>query len=356
MPLPARALGSRLRAASDTPSWASFLPPQLLLQCPTRAVASGTSSTLPVGSALRADAPAFQCPGGSGNLRASALPFEVGASGGAFAGSESIARQPQREAPAKHQWLDVWKLSQDVNGCRVVQQAFEEGSNDERLQLVEQLRGHVWEALRCPHANHVIQKCITTTRPRDSHFIISELCQNGSGAAAAARHRYGCRILERLLEHLAEQAQPLVDLIIAEGIELSKHVFGNYIMQHILEHGTLAQKHRLCRMLAPVAHTLGLDPYACAVIGKALSHGSPQDRVCIAQALLRVPDLLTTIACTRHGHITAKLVLQVSEGKQLAEARGELAKNVQLLRTSRYGRVVIACLDPPRGSQRAGGA
>jgi pumilio RNA-binding family len=148
----------------------------------------------------------------------------------------------------------------------------------------------------------------------------------------------------------------MVDLIIDEGIELSKHVFGNYVMQHILEHGTPVQKHRLCRMLEPVAHILCLDPHACAVIGKALSHGSPEDRASIARSLLRAPGLLTTIARTRHGHITATLVLQVSEGKQLAEAQGELANNVELLRASRYGRVVIACLDLPRGSQRAGGA
>ena len=59
----------------------------------------------------------------------------------------------------------VWELSQDSKGCREVQLAIEEASDDVRRGLLAEIAGHVLDAMRCPHANHVLQKCITCSRP-----------------------------------------------------------------------------------------------------------------------------------------------------------------------------------------------
>jgi pumilio RNA-binding family len=269
----------------------------------------------------------------------------------------AIHAQVSMQPPQRTRHLDLWQMSQDQKGCRHVQQAFEDGPDGERLLLVRQLEGHVWEALECKHANHVIQKCITTTQPRYVQFVIDELMWRRDGVGMATRHRFGCRIVERLLEHCDEkQAKPLVDIILADALALSTHNYGNYVVQHMLEHGTDTQRQTLCRTLAPHVSILGLDSYACAVLGKALSHCRSEDQARLAQAILDVPRLLFSMARTRHGHITAKLVLQVAEGAQLNEAITQLSDNLESLRSSRYGRFVAAHLDRPRGSQRAGGA
>ena len=58
---------------------------------------------------------------------------------------------------------------QDAKGCRDVQRAIEEAADDvTRSRLVTELAGHVLDAMRCPHANHVLQKCITCSRPGKS--------------------------------------------------------------------------------------------------------------------------------------------------------------------------------------------
>lgn len=254
---------------------------------------------------------------------------------------------------------DVWELSCNAQGSRAVQKWFDHGSNEHRLRLVEPLRGHVWEALRCPHANHVIQKCITALRPRDFQFIIDELLETQLGAAVAARHRFGCRIVQRLIEHCsAEQVCPLIDDLLADAVALCSHNYGNYVMQHILEHSSSEHKLTLCRMLEPHAATLGADFFACAVLGKALCHGCPKDQSCIAQALLDVPGLLVSMAHTKNGHITAKLVLQLAEVQQVHEAQNQIVAAAETLRGSRYGRSVISYLDQQdlRGSQWAGKA
>merc|ERR1719199_226882 len=106
----------------------------------------------------------------------------------------------------------VWDLARYQQGSRDVQQELDDADDYTRVVLSRELQTHVWEASKCPHANHVLQKCIETLRPSDSQFIIDELLQSGPRAVArAARHPYGCRVLQRLLEHCsADQMKTIV--------------------------------------------------------------------------------------------------------------------------------------------------
>merc|ERR1719326_2532951 len=77
----------------------------------------------------------------------------------------------------------IWRLSTDGQGCRLVQEVLTDAAcDDERIVVASELHTHVWEALRCPNANHVLQKCIDTMRPADSQFIIDEILEGGPGA------------------------------------------------------------------------------------------------------------------------------------------------------------------------------
>jgi len=245
---------------------------------------------------------------------------------------------------------NVWALSREAQGCRQVQKALETARSDEaRNAIAAELQGHVWEAMRCPHANHVLQKCIVALRPKASQFIIDELLsttQGGGGISQAARHRYGCRIVERLVEHCPPgQVSELVEKLVADATALSKHPYGNYVMQHLLEHGPTDQRRRLVASLKENAAAAGSDCYARAVISKALTHGAREDQVALGRALLREPGLLTTMARTRHGHVAAKFVLLHLNGPEQEEARRQLTLDLEVIRASRYGRFVVACLE-----------
>jgi len=335
--LPVCALGARLWAATDTPSWAPFLPP---------ALRPG------IGSA------------GSSCLRASALPFEPSSKAATLEhqAEQWVELEKSQLKVARGRWFDVWILARQKDGCRIVQAALEEGTDAERIQLAKQLHTHVWEALRCPHANYVLQKCITTMRPDHSQFIIDELMQSHHGIAQAARHRFGCRVLERLLEHCQPgQVRCLINDLLADGVELCTHQYGNYVMQHVLDYGEMEYKKAVCWLMEPHVPTFGVDCYACAVLGKALqSQELNEDGSCIdilVSAILRGSGLLTAMARTRHGHITAKLVVQVAKSPYIEEAQRQLSTTTESLRSSRYGRFVIAAAaDQQRGPQPGDGA
>jgi len=380
MPFPARALAGRLLNHTERQSWGGFLPPDLRREPegpePTAFEQSTTQRSCATACSLPAEAPPIHRSSGSSARRDEAprqLPPSAFGQAGYSLGSPVKKVVAEKKLKGSLLLDDVWELSRDKAGCRRVQDAFEAGPDLERLVLIEHLKGRVWEALRCPNANYVIQKSITTTRPEHSQFIIDELLQGScldaaTGPAWAARHRYGCRVVERLLEHCPPmQVKSLVDSILMDALQLSIHPYGNYVMQHILEHGAHEHKHKICRLLHPLSKTLGSakgSEYVCAVFGKALCHGSREDRAQLARSVIMVPGLLNAMACSRYGHVTAKLVLQAADCVSFEAARTQLTATADSLRQSRYGRFVIALMDqapaatgvPSRSLQRAGGA
>jgi len=242
---------------------------------------------------------------------------------------------------------NVWRLARDPAGTRAVQQAFHDAtSNDHRVDLALELHTHVWEALKCPQANHVIQKCISTLPAIDSQFIIDELLRVGHGSIAkAAKHRYGCRILQRLFEHCSSAQLSTIrhDLLI-DAVSLCGHNFAKYVMQHLLEFGTSSDISRLTDILATNVSTLAADGSGCAVLDSALKHSSGPSQACLVQELLSDPGLFADMACSRHGQLAAKFALELADPPHKWVAMNRLSDQKEKLQNSRYGRVLFSCM------------
>merc|ERR1712070_1226839 len=104
-----------------------------------------------------------------------------------------LARQAAIEALVG----SVPDLAFDASACRVVQKALEFAEEEEVVALGLELQGRVREAIRSPHANHVVQKLVEVLPLPSLSFVAEEML--GAGPEIA-RHRYGCRVLCRLVE------------------------------------------------------------------------------------------------------------------------------------------------------------
>uniref|UniRef100_A0A7S2NNT8 PUM-HD domain-containing protein n=1 Tax=Zooxanthella nutricula TaxID=1333877 RepID=A0A7S2NNT8_9DINO len=179
-------------------------------------------------------------------------------------------------------------LASTPSGCRVLQRAIEEPGAGDCGCLVEQLRGHVWEAAASPHANHVLQKLIANVHPARVRFVAEEF---RGRAAAAARHRVRGRVIERLLEHApAEHLGDLVEELLDACSDLCHHAFGNFVVQRLLEHGTAKQRHRLAACLAADAARMAKSKIGSSVLRCALVHCAGEDRARLAGALEADPS------------------------------------------------------------------
>jgi len=221
-------------------------------------------------------------------------------------------------------------LSRDALGCREVQQALAEASDDDRGALAQELQGHVLEASRCPHANYVMQKCITTAVPRVLQFVIEELKEK-SALLALARHKYGCRIVQRLVEHCpAEQVRGIVELLLEGFLELSRHVYGNFVMQKLLQHVAPDQRPRLVELVEHSLPELALNLHGCAVVGAALEHGDHEDRFRLADMLLEDHEQVAFMAGSKHRRTIITNLLDVLYGSRCQRLMSLLEGNSTL--------------------------
>merc|ERR1719379_1572852 len=91
----------------------------------------------------------------------------------------------------------IWPMAVQRHGCRVAQKAFEVADQDQKDLLAEGLRGHIREALESPHGNYVVQKCVEST-VKGAEIVLEEMC---GAFLFFSRRRFGCRVIERLLEN-----------------------------------------------------------------------------------------------------------------------------------------------------------
>ncbi|PIN97127.1 hypothetical protein AB205_0074990, partial [Aquarana catesbeiana] len=123
-------------------------------------------------------------------------------------GSRFIQLKLERATPAERQLVfneilqAAYQLMVDVFGNYVIQKFFE---ND----MVRELDGHVLKCVKDQNGNHVVQKCIECVQPQSLQFIIDAF---KSQVFALSTHPYGCRVIQRILEHcLPEQTLPILE-------------------------------------------------------------------------------------------------------------------------------------------------
>ena len=67
---------------------------------------------------------------------------------------------------------------------------------------------------------------------------------------ALSTHPYGCRVIQRILEHCnPEQTNPILEELHDNIERLVQDQYGNYVIQHVLEHGTFDDKTKIVMQL-----------------------------------------------------------------------------------------------------------
>lgn len=242
----------------------------------------------------------------------------------------------------------VWQLTMDRRGCRLVQAILEDATTSDAMRsaMAAELHTHVNDAVRSPHGNHVIQKCIEMMRPHDTQFIINEIIQ--AGTVVVAQHQFGCRILQRMFEHSQpDQLHPIADELLMESVQLCKHIYGSLVIQHLLQHGDKLQSHvsRLLCDLAGNVVSLGSYAYAASVFEKALNHGNEKEQMALVQALIAQPDVLCSMSAWRHGNGAARLALEKAAPQQRNLTLKKIQRRKHKLENSRYGKKLLTCAE-----------
>ncbi|KAF8636458.1 hypothetical protein AX17_003274 [Amanita inopinata Kibby_2008] len=161
----------------------------------------------------------------------------------------------------------ILALSLQMYGCRVVQKAVEFVLPDQQGAIVKELEPHVLKCVKDSNGNHVIQKLIERVSPERLGFV----SMFRGNVYDLATHPYGCRVLQRCLEHLPdEQTRPLLDELHNYTPSLMQDQFGNYVVQFIIEHGKTHDKILVLDRLRGNMLKMAQHKFASNVCEKAL--------------------------------------------------------------------------------------
>uniref|UniRef100_A0A183G149 PUM-HD domain-containing protein n=1 Tax=Heligmosomoides polygyrus TaxID=6339 RepID=A0A183G149_HELPZ len=144
---------------------------------------------------------------------------------------------------------NVMNLALQMYGCRVIQKALESVDETTQLDILKELEGQVLKCIKDQNGNHVVQKVIEKVKPDRLRFIIDTIMKNGPDTVMQlSMHPYGCRVIQRVLEHCTEQQKrPVLDALHANVRTLVLDQYGNYVIQHVIEHGSDTDRDRIVR-------------------------------------------------------------------------------------------------------------
>lgn len=225
---------------------------------------------------------------------------------------------------------NVMHLSLHSFGCRVVQKAIEYCSHSPDiiamlLREVQECDG-ISKCMYDPNGNHVIQRFIE----KAPSFIIDSIMKAIKGnVTALAQNKFGCRIVQKLLQHSTDdQKRILVKQIIERTIPLSSNPYGNYVIQFLLDNDSKAQKEIFARVYKDLLK-LSLNKYGSNVVEKCIVKGDASDR-----------EFFFNYVLPKQSHKNSRLVeMSKNEyGNYVIQKMIELANEDQLHRFSDYTR------------------
>lgn len=236
----------------------------------------------------------------------------------------------------------VRRMSYEASGTRVVQYALDVANKHEREALVSELHGHVREAISSPHANFVIQKVVEVLPAVSASFVAEEL---RGFAAEMAQHKFGCRVLCRLVEHLlcsgnSVATSDLIDELLLAADQLLTHSFARHVLELILEHGNSTHKQKIVHSVQRNVFGHAKNRNASYVVEKVLVTCSMPDTCAITSHLLSKPDLLLELAAHECGSHVVKAVLR-THGEFTQEAKQLILASSDYLRKSKYGQRLL---------------
>lgn len=273
---------------------------------------------------------------------------------------------------------NVLNLSLQMYGCRVVQKALEVVTVEQQEKLVRELEGNVLKCIKDQNGNHVIQKVIEQVPPHLVLFIIETF---KGKVYNLATHPYGCRVIQRILEHCAspQKRKMVSDPVIGPGIEAQLKVlkellkstlnlvqdqYGNYVVQHILEHGKSEDKEEIMRHLKGKILPLSQHKFASNVIEKCVMYGSYEDRQMILDEIIQTDvtinensdnpqkvSALEVMMKDQFANYVIQKILDVCDYKQKELLISKIKPHIPTLRKYTYGKHIISRMEKITGKQ-----
>lgn len=229
-------------------------------------------------------------------------------------------------------------LALSKGGTVIVQKAFDVAGPLSCSLLLDELAPKAIELYESPHGNWCLCKAVMVLPAKWMSKIVETLQERSF--EEVSKHKFGCRLMERLIEHLEpSQTAVIAEEIIPKADVLSKHQYGNFVVQHLYEHAPNQRDKILSKILGQVP-SMATHRTASHVVQRALTYSDERGQAMIVQALLHGhgENSLVKVATGRYGSFVVEQLGQLPNWDLIVKARLE-AELLELV-SSAFGRRV----------------
>ncbi|ESQ51415.1 hypothetical protein EUTSA_v10016184mg [Eutrema salsugineum] len=250
----------------------------------------------------------------------------------------------QRRELGEKLFDNVLALSLQMYGCRVIQKAIEVVDLDQKIKMVKELDGHVMRCVRDQNGNHVVQKCIECVPEENIEFIISTFFGQ---VVTLSTHPYGCRVIQRVLEHChnPDTQSKVMEEILSTVSMLAQDQYGNYVIQHVLEHGKPDERTVIIKELAGKIVQMSQQKFASNVVEKCLTFGGPEERELLVNEMLGTTDEnepLQAMMKDQFANYVVQKVLETCDDQQRELILTRIKVHLNALKKYTYGKHIVA--------------
>ena len=159
-------------------------------------------------------------------------------------------------------------------------------------------------------------------------------------------HPYGCRIVQRLLEHCSPaQTDGLLAQLLASTDHLLLDQYGNYVIQHVLDHGVPANKTRIIAKIEGRVLMLSQHKFASNVVEKCVSNASCDERSRLIAEVCQGDTSLGAMIKDQYGNYVVQKMIDTAADKDLGDLMAKIKIHSNSLHKFSYGKYILAKLE-----------
>jgi len=134
-------------------------------------------------------------------------------------------------------------------------------------------------------------------------------------------------------------------VILSEAIALSRHCYGNYVMQHLATYGSDEHRSKMVDIFERHISSATSEMKSLGVLHSTFETCDAELRLRLARAICNSRGILIKISQKRRGHQVARCALEAlpPNSVELENARAELLSAKESLLRTRYCRSVLKC-------------
>uniref|UniRef100_J3LVY3 PUM-HD domain-containing protein n=1 Tax=Oryza brachyantha TaxID=4533 RepID=J3LVY3_ORYBR len=233
------------------------------------------------------------------------------------------------------------ELSFQMYGCRVVQKVIDVVDLERKISIVGELKDSVLRCISDQNGNHVIQKCIECVPEDHIPFVVEDVLKK---IYLLCTHQYGCRVIQRVLEHCHNPATQTAVMfeIVERAFDLTEDKFGNYVVQHVLQHGKPEERSSIIQKLSGHVVILSQQKYASNVVEKCLSFGTPDERDSLIREIVSSGQTFQALMKDQFGNYVVQRVLQTCDDKFLEVILSSIKMHLNELKNYTFGKHIVA--------------